>query len=171
MVDLTTAERELKWWARSIDCRETPAARLVELPVCYDIEFGPDLDDVARWTGLAVDDVIKLHSGAEYLVCLIGFAPGFPYLSGMPPQLATPRLETPRISVPAGSVGIAGEQTGVYPLATPGGWRIIGRTPCALFSPDWRPPSLLTAGDVVRFRPIDRQEFLERAEEGAWRSK
>lgn len=131
---------------------ETP--RVVEIPVCYGGEFGPDLDFVASHNRLTPDEVVEIHSSALYLVYLIGFAPGFPYLGGLSARIATPRRLSPRLRIPAGSVGIAGTQTGIYPLATPGGWQLIGRTPFELFRPDETPPSLLRAGDQVRFRPI-----------------
>jgi inhibitor of KinA len=138
---------------------DNPHPRVVEIPVCYGGDFGPDLDHVAAHTGLSSDEVIAIHSGAEYLVHVLGFAPGFPYLGGMSPRLATPRRDSPRLKVPAGSVGIAGDQTGVYPLETPGGWQIIGRTPLALFRATDNPPALLRAGDIVRFRPIAPDQF------------
>ncbi len=136
-----------------------PAARLVEIPTVYGGEFGPDIAAVAALHGLSVEEVIQLHSGADYTVYMIGFTPGFPYLGGLPEELATPRLATPRLVVPAGSVGIAGNQTGVYPLATPGGWQLIGRTPAVLFDPARVPPALLQPGDRVRFVPISADEF------------
>jgi KipI family sensor histidine kinase inhibitor len=125
-----------------------PPPRLVEIPVHYD---GCDLEDVARLTGLAPWEVVRRHSSAEYSVRFLGFSPGFPYLSGLPPDLAVPRLTAPRKRVPAGSVAIGGAQTGVYPVASPGGWRIIGRTSLALFDPGMDPPALLAMGDRVRF--------------------
>ena len=134
-------------------------SRVIEIPVLYGEECGPDLSFVAQHAGLSEEEVIAIHTAGEYPVYMIGFAPGFPYLGGMDPEIAAPRLETPRLSVPAGTVGIAGAQTGVYPLATPGGWRMIGRTPTALFRPDQIPPSLLRAGDRVRFRSIAREEY------------
>jgi len=133
--------------------------RIMEIPVCYGGEFGGDLEFVAQHNGLATDEVVAIHSSPEYLVHMIGFSPGFPYLGGMSPRIATPRRSSPRLKVPAGSVGIAGGQTGIYSLETPGGWQIIGRTPLALFRPADHPPTLLTAGDVVRFRPITPDEF------------
>lgn len=138
------------------------APRVVELPVCYGGELGPDLPEVAAYHGLTEREVIDIHASADYLVFMLGFAPGFAYLGGLSPAIATPRRRTPRLSIPAGSVGIAGEQTGVYPLATPGGWQLIGRTPQPLFLPDAEPPTLLRAGDIVRFRPISREEFERR---------
>jgi len=131
----------------------------VEIPVCYASEFAFDLDDVARRAGLDVDGVVDLHSGTEYRVHCVGFTPGFPFLGGLSPKLATPRRETPRTEIPAGSVGIGGMQTGIYPVKSPGGWNIIGRTPLRLFDPQKNPPVLLRAGDRLRFRPINREEF------------
>lgn len=136
-------------------------ARAVTIPVCYGGEFGPDLEYVASVHALTPDEVIAIHTAGEYLVHMLGFAPGFPYLGGLSARIATPRRATPRLRVEAGTVGIGGEQTGIYPLATPGGWQCIGRTPIALFRPDDNPPSLLTAGDRVRFTPISIQEYFE----------
>lgn len=131
------------------------------IPVVYGGEFGPDLEFVAVHNGLTVEEVIALHSSVDYLIYMLGFTPGFPYLGGMPAQLSTPRLEQPRARVPAGSVGIAGEQTGIYPLASPGGWRIIGRTPLVLYDPHREPPVLLKAGNYLRFIPITPAEYEE----------
>jgi inhibitor of KinA len=131
-----------------------PEPRLVEIPAVYGGEHGPDIGFVAEHNGLAVEEVIRLHSEATYSVYMLGFTPGFPYLGGLPDALATPRLETPRQRVPAGSVGIAGAQTGIYPLSTPGGWRLIGWTPVMLFDPARTPPALLQPGDRVRFAPV-----------------
>ncbi len=136
-----------------------PPPRTVEIPVCYGGEFGEDLAFVAEHADLTPDEVIEIHSGAEYLVYMLGFAPGFPYLGGMPERITAPRRDSPRLKIPAGSVGIAGSQTGVYPIETPGGWRLIGRTPLALFRPWQDPPALLRSGDLVRFRPIDEPEY------------
>jgi KipI family sensor histidine kinase inhibitor len=132
---------------------EAREARVVEIPVCYGGEFGPDLEEVARHAGLAPERVVELHAAADYLVYFVGFATCFPYLGGLPPELATPRLPAPRKHVPAGSVAIGGSQAGIYPLASPGGWRIIGRTPLRLFDPQASPPPLLRMGDRVRFVP------------------
>jgi inhibitor of KinA len=131
----------------------------IEIPVCYDTDFGPDLQHVALHTKLSVDEVVRLHSGATYDVCFLGFTGGFAYMGGMPDSLATPRLPTPRRAVAAGSVGIAGAQTGIYPAETPGGWRLIGRTPVRMFNPRANQPTLVLPGDQVRFIPIDRSEF------------
>ncbi len=138
-----------------------PAATLaaVEIPVCYGGELGPDLAAVARHTGLAPAEVIARHAAPTYLVHMIGFAPGFPYLGGLDARLATPRRAEPRPLVPAGAVGIAGAQTGIYSLPTPGGWQLIGRTPRRLFDPAADPPALLHAGQHLRFVPIGEAEF------------
>ncbi|GHA55602.1 5-oxoprolinase subunit PxpB [Pontibacter akesuensis] len=147
--------------------KETPAVQLVEVPVVYGGAYGPDLEAVAAHCGLSMGEVVDRHCSKEYLVHMIGFAPGFPYLGGMDKSIATPRKATPRQSIPAGSVGIAGEQTGVYPISTPGGWQLIGQTPVQLFNAKREMPSLLQAGDKVRFVPISEEEFLKR-KEVAW---
>ena len=139
-----------------------PEPCMVEIPVCYGGEFGPDLDDVAHMHEMTPAQIIDMHASATYLVYFLGFAPGFAYLGGLPEPLVTPRLATPRRKVPAGSVGIAGSQTGVYPFATPGGWRLIGRTPFAMFRPGRRQMSLLSIGDQVRFAPISSRQFAQR---------
>ena len=131
----------------------------VEIPVCYGGEFGPDLAAVAAHGGLTTEKAVALHAGASYLVHAVGFAPGFGYLGGLPEKLHTPRRATPRTSVPAGAVGIGGAQTGVYPLATPGGWNLIGRTPLRLFDAARAEPALLSTGDRVKFRAITPEEF------------
>jgi KipI family sensor histidine kinase inhibitor len=128
--------------------------RRVEIPVRYGGEDGPDLDDVAQHTGMSAERVVELFAGAEYVVYFVGFATCFPYLGGLPPELATPRLAAPRKTVPAGSVAIGGAQAGVYPLPSPAGWRLIGRTPLRLFDPEGAPPPLLRMGDRVRFVPL-----------------
>jgi inhibitor of KinA len=134
-------------------------ARVIEIPVCYGGEFGPDLEDVAIHNGLTQDEVIRIHSETEYLTYMLGFAPGFPYLGGMNSRIATPRRHSPRLTIPAGSVGIGGEQTGIYPMESPGGWQLIGKTPLSLFRSGKNSPCLLRAGDTVRFRPITREEY------------
>jgi inhibitor of KinA len=136
-----------------------PLGRLVHVPACYGGDLGPDLDFVARHAGLEPAEVIALHASATYEVFMLGFTPGFPYLGGLSPRIATPRLETPRERVPAGGVGIGGVQTGIYPVASPGGWRLIARTPLRLFDPGAESPFLLAPGDRLRFVPIDRGEF------------
>lgn len=133
--------------------------RRVDIPVCYGGEFGPDIDFVMEHNKISADEVIALHSAADYYIYAIGFAPGFCYLGGLDRRLHTPRLTTPRQNVTAGSVGIAGTQTGVYPLASPGGWRLIGRTPLRLFAPERQLPLLYQTGDTIRFRSISEDEF------------
>ena len=146
---------------------ETPEAAavdettVVEIPVCYGGAFGPDLAFVAQHAGLSPQEVIALHTAPDYLVHLIGFAPGFPYLGGLDARLAAPRRPQPRPLVPAGTVGIAGPQTGIYSLPTPGGWQLIGRTPLALFNPEWAAPSRLRAGQRLRFVAISEEEFAQ----------
>jgi inhibitor of KinA len=134
-------------------------SKLVEIPVCYASTFGPDLEAVAKHSQLSAAEVVAIHAGTDYLVHAIGFTPGFPYLGGLPGTLRTPRRDTPRGHVPAGSVAIGGSQTGIYPVDSPGGWHIIGRTPLHLFVPERTPAALLRPGDRVRFKPIWATEF------------
>jgi inhibitor of KinA len=134
-------------------------ARLVEIPVCYEAEFALDLEQVSRQAQIDPAEIIDLHRAAQYRVSCIGFTPGFPFLSGLHKRLATPRRSIPRKEIPAGSVAIAGVQTGIYPMKSPGGWNIIGRTPLSLFDPRQDPPALLRPGDRVRCRAITREEF------------
>jgi inhibitor of KinA len=143
----------------SYEVASTPS-KTVEIPVCYGGEFGPDLEEAASLVSLSPERVIELHSATLYRAYFLGFAPGFAYLGDLPLQLELPRLSTPRKKVPAGSVAIAAKQTGVYPFATPGGWRLIGRTPLAMFRADREPMGLIALGDQVRFRSITREEFL-----------
>ncbi len=133
--------------------------REIEVPVCYGREFGPDLEFVSEHAGIAVDAVIDLHTSRTYVVEMIGFMPGFPYLGGLDERIAVPRRDSPRPRVAAGSVGIAGMQTGIYPNVSPGGWQIIGRTPQRLFDPSRDEPGLLSAGDAVRFLSISPERF------------
>jgi inhibitor of KinA len=131
-----------------------PAQRQVEIPVSYGGEFGPDLDDLAGLHNMTAAQVIQMHSSVEYVVYFLGFVPGFAYLGGLPEALATPRLDVPRRKVPVGSLAIGGNHTGIYPFPTPGGWRLIGRTPLAMFQADTSDMSRLSMGDRVRFKPI-----------------
>ena len=160
---LAIGHRDLERMAAELNAQAVaaplPEPRTVEIPVCYGGEYGPDLEEVAALHGRTAEDVAAIHASAEYLVYFLGFSPGFPYLGGMPESIAAPRLATPRRRVPAGSVAIGGRQTGVYPLASPGGWRIIGRTPLWLFRPDQDPPALLRMGDHVKFTPISKGDF------------
>ena len=132
---------------------------IVEIPTVYGGEFGPDLDFVASYNHISEDEVVSIHSGTDYLVYMLGFIPGFTYLGGMDPRIATPRLSSPRTLIPAGSVGIAGEQTGTYPSDSPGGWQIIGRTPVTMYDMSKKQAALLQAGDYVRYVSIDENEF------------
>ena len=152
-------EEILKPYIDRLDDVSLPEPRKVEIPVCYGGEHGPDLVQVSSTLGMTPEQVIELHSSVTYLVYFLGFVPGFAYLGELPQALVTSRLTTPRRTVPRGSVGIAGNQTGVYPFATPGGWRLLGRTPLAMFQPDRSELSLLSIGDHVRFIPISRDRF------------
>ena len=137
-----------------------PSPKLVEIPVCYGGDFGPDIEYVANSNNLTEEEVVLLHSEPEYLIYMVGFTPGFPFLGGLSEKLHTPRLKTPRTLVPEGSVGIANAQTGIYPIASPGGWQLIGRTPVKLFAPERDNPILYQAGDFLRFKPISLSEYL-----------
>jgi len=148
---LDAIERLQRWWEES-EALE-PESRNIDIPVVYGTAAGPDLGEVARQAGLTEKQVVELHASVDYVVWFLGFQPGFPYLGGLPEQLATPRRDEPRLLVPAGSVGIGGAQTGIYPLATPGGWQLIGHTPLPLFDPHRDEPVLLRPGDTVRFIP------------------
>ncbi len=152
-------EAVLRRYLKRLDEVKLPEPRHVEIPVCYGGEFGPDLAEVCAMHGMTAAQVVELHASVEYLVYFLGFVPGFAYLGELPKELVTPRLATPRKRVPAGSVGIAGNQTGVYPFATPGGWRLIGRTPVKMFRVDREGLSLLSLGDRVRFTPISAERF------------
>lgn len=143
-----------RWLGECVDAGTDdarPSTRVIEIPVHYGGEHGPDLYAVAAQAGLSPDDVVALHAAGDYSVAMLGFAPGFPYLLGLDARLATPRLDTPRAQVPAGSVGIGGAQTGIYPRSGPGGWRLIGRTTTTLFDATRDPPAVLSPGDRVRF--------------------
>lgn len=148
---LDAIERLQRWWEES-EALE-PESRFIEIPVVYGGAGGPDLGEVARHAGLSEKQVVELHSSIDYVVWFLGFQPGFPYLGGLPEQLATPRRAEPRLQVPAGSVGIGGAQTGIYPLVSPGGWQLIGHTPLPLFDSKRDEPVLLRPGDTVRFVP------------------
>ncbi len=166
---LTLPPNELEERVRELtqDLDETPptASRVVELPTAYGDDNGPDLGYVAEYNGLTEEEVIALHSGTDYLVYMMGFTPGFTYLGGMSEKIATPRLQTPRTAIPAGSVGIAERQTGVYPIESPGGWQLIGRTPVRLFDPSKQPPVIAEPGDYVRFVPVSPEEYRRILEE------
>ena len=140
---------------------DTGARHVVHIPTLYGGDMGPDIGFVAQHNGIDEREVIRIHSGSDYLVYMMGFSPGFAYLGGLDERLATPRLQSPRTEIPAGAVGIAETQTGVYPVASPGGWQLIGRTPLKLFDPARERPVLLSAGDYVRFVPIESQDVYD----------
>ncbi len=142
-----------------LDDSDTDTGKVVQIPVCYGGEFGPDIETVKKASGLGLEEVIQRHAQPEYLIYMVGFTPGFPFLGGLDEKLFTPRLKTPRVLVPEGSVGIANNQTGVYPLASPGGWQLIGRTPLPLFRPLEKNPFLYQAGDKIKFNPITPREY------------
>jgi inhibitor of KinA len=158
-ITLKSLERELESIEDRLDGLDIPLPRTVEIPVFYGGESGPDIEFVANAHNMTVDDVVRIHSGATYQIYMIGFTPGFPFLGGLPEELHTPRMETPRPLVPAGSVGIANNQTGMYPIDSPGGWRLIGRTPVKLFDPSKEDPFLYAAGDMLKFVPISADEY------------
>ena len=159
VIDWLTARIQVALQKGSRRKQKKAESRLVEIPVCYEDEFGFDLGDVAQRANVSAQEVIRIHAASEYRVACVGFTPGFGFLSGLDPKLTTPRRSTPRTEVPAGSVAIGGTQTGVYPLRSPGGWNIIGRTPLQMFDISRDLPALLCAGDRVYFRSITRAEF------------
>jgi inhibitor of KinA len=169
--DPTRASRERvveRIRALASELEGAPAAgrgRVVRVPTCYGGARGPDLEEVGRLAGLSADEVVRRHAAPAYRVHFLGFTPGFPYLGGLDPRLATPRLDSPRARIPAGSVAIGGAQTGIYPMESPGGWRILGRTPLRLFDPRVANPFLLAPGDGLRFVPVDEATFDEVAVE------
>ena len=144
---------------RNLAAAEAGVKRIVVIPVCYGGEFGPDLPTVARHAGMSEQDVVSLHCAHDYLIDMLGFLPGFAYLGGLDPRLHTPRLSVPRTEIPAGSVGIGGAQTGIYPLASPGGWQIIGRSPVRPYDPERAQPILYRAGEYLRFQPITQKQY------------
>ena len=146
---------------------QIPPPTVVEIPVLYGGEMGPDLEFVAEHNHMTPDEVIRLHTSEEYLIYMLGFIAGSPYLGGMNKKIATPRLKSPRVKIEGGSVGIAGEQTGIYPVASPGGWQLIGRTPVKLYDADREKPVLLEAGQYIKFRPVTEEEYKEIEEQAA----
>lgn len=155
----TTIQADLKNLEEQLTQIEIPPPQTVEIPVFYGGEFGPDLDFVAKSHDLTEDEVVAIHISVDYPIYMIGFTPGFPFLGGLSETLHTPRLASPRTHVPAGSVGIANNQTGIYPVASPGGWQLIGRTPITLFDPGRSNPFLYQAGDRLRFKPISSHDY------------
>lgn len=159
IVDHAAVETALRAYDHQHKTGRLRKPRLVRIPVCYGGEFGPDLAEAARAVGLKPAQFVQVHSSRTYHAYFLGFAPGFAYLGDVPDQIAVPRLQTPRRAVAAGSIGIAGKQTAVYPFTTPGGWVLIGRTPVAVFCPHRKPMELISIGDQVKFRPISPDEF------------
>jgi inhibitor of KinA len=160
-------EKRLRALIGRMDTVVIPPSSVLEIPVLYGGEMGPDLPFVAEHAGITPEEVIRLHTEPEYLIYMLGFTPGFTYLGGLNPKIETPRLKTPRVKIPAGSVGIAGKQTGVYPIDSPGGWQLIGRTPVRMYDPNREKPILPEAGQYIRFRSIDRAEYDRIAAEEA----
>jgi inhibitor of KinA len=158
-VDARWLEEEIRAAARDAENGPAQVSRTIEVPVCYDPALGPDLQDVAAFGACSVEEVVHLHTTRPYRVYMIGFIPGFPYLAEVDRRIARPRRAAPRTAVPAGSVAIAGGQTGIYPKLTPGGWNIIGRTPLRPYDPGREDPFLFRVGDEVRFRPMTREAF------------
>ncbi len=160
VISYKSLEGKLKKLLARLDSVEIPPSEVLEVPVLYGgEEMGPDLKFVAENAKMSEEEVIKLHSEPEYLIYMLGFTPGFTYLGGLNDAIETPRLKTPRVKIPAGSVGIAGKQTGVYPIDSPGGWQLIGRTPLKMYDADREKPILPEAGQYIKFVPIDRAEF------------
>ena len=159
--------KKLKGLLGQLDHIQIPPSDVLEIPVLYGGEEGPDLEFVAKHNGKTPEEVIKIHTSTEYLIYMLGFTPGFTYLGGMSDEIATPRLKTPRVKIPAGSVGIAGAQTGVYPIDSPGGWQLIGRTPVRMYDPDRAEPILPQAGQYIKFYAIDKAEYDKIAAEEA----
>lgn len=152
-------ERKIKKRFLNISQKQEGKKRVVVIPVCYDDEFALDIDNVCKHNSITKEEAINLHSSKDYLIYMLGFLPGFAYLGGLDSRLHTPRLDSPRTLIPSGSVGIGGEQTGMYPLASPGGWQIIGKTPLNLFDAKRENPIFYNAGDYIRFKPITKDEF------------
>ncbi|HZK55662.1 MAG TPA: 5-oxoprolinase subunit PxpB [Desulfosporosinus sp.] len=151
----------LKELSEDLDQEIKTKQRIIEVPVIYGQEFGPDIEFVASHNNISVDEVIQIHTSQDYLIYMLGFTPGFPYLGGMSDKIETPRLETPRNKIPVGSVGIAGKQTGIYPIESPGGWQLIGRTPITLYDPYREPPILMQAGDFIRFVSVGLKDYRQ----------
>ncbi|MCC8106516.1 MAG: 5-oxoprolinase subunit PxpB [Clostridiales bacterium] len=157
--------------AQNLDALQENEGRTLLVPCCYGSHFGPDLKDMEQHTGLSRDEIIAIHSGTDYRVYMLGFLPGFVYLGGLDERIAMPRLSTPRVRIPKGSVGIGGSQTGVYPLDSPGGWRLIGSTPVNFYDPEREEPVLCRAGDTIRFYPITSAEYYDihrMSAQGTW---
>lgn len=157
--DYNRLKEELMALPDLIKKTEVPNPSTLEIPVVYGGEYGPDLEYVAEHNGISTEEVVEIHHSSSYLIYMLGFVPGFPYLGGMSEKIATPRLKSPRVAIPAGSIGIAGAQTGIYPLESPGGWQLIGRTPLKLFDPEKEDPFLPKPGHYLKFFPIEEKDF------------
>lgn len=169
--DFTAASAAVEHLLAVLSERSSEQKRIWAIPVCYEGEFAPDMADMEQLCGLSAAEIIRLHSGRDYKIYMLGFLPGFAYLGGLDKKIHAPRLQTPRVRIEAGSVGIGGAQTGIYPLASPGGWRLIGKTPLPLYDPDRAEPIFYQAGDFVRFLPISAKAFDHLAAEvaaGRW---
>ena len=160
-LEIATLQHRIENIQKKIGGIQIPEPKTMEIPVVYGGEYGPDMEWVARYHNIRVEEVIQFHTGTTYQVYMIGFMPGFPYMGELPEGLATPRRETPRTVIPQGSVAIAQRQTGIYPVESPGGWQILGRTPLKLFNPLHSPPTLLEMGDLVKFFSIGEKEFKQ----------
>lgn len=153
--------RKLKGITKRMSASSGASSLLYKIPVCYDGEFAPDMENIMRHTGLDREEIIKIHTGTDYLIYMLGFLPGFAYLGGLDKRIETPRLESPRVEIPSGSVGIGGAQTGIYPVASPGGWQLIGKTPVKVYDAKREKPILYNAGDYIRFVRISPEKFAE----------
>jgi inhibitor of KinA len=167
---LDTLKKRLETIESNLGQIDLPEAELIRIPVVYGGSYGPDLASVAQYHGISPEEVVRLHCNKPYQVYMIGFVPGYPYMGDLPEGLVTPRLQSPRISVPAGSVAIAQRQTGIYPVESPGGWQIIGRTPVKMFDLGRTPPSFLQMGNRVHFYPVTEEEFLAWKEQASSKS-
>lgn len=159
IIDCMTLTTQLEELLKSLQNIEIPPSQIIEIPVLYGDKFGPDIQTVATHNNKTIEEVIHIHTSKEYLIYMLGFTPGFPYLGGMSEKIETPRREKPRIKISGGSVGIAGKQTGIYPIDSPGGWQIIGKTPLKLYNEKRENPILLRAGQYIKFKSISEQEF------------